>query len=77
MGQMIMIDEKELNELKTKASWCDAYYYALDKVAEDLYPDYVVVDPVNGYQYNHIILYEMYLELKEKRKPWWKRLCGF
>ena len=70
-----MIDEKELKDLKYEATWFDIYYDALQKIEKDLFSDYITADPMSGAQFKYLILYEMWSEIKRKRKPWWKRLC--
>ena len=72
---MVMIDEKELKDLKYEATWFDIYYDALQKIEKDLFSDYITADPMSGAQFKYLILYEMWSEIKRKRKPWWKRLC--
>lgn len=72
-----MIDEEELKDLKYEATWFDVYYATLQKIEEDLFSDYITADPMSGAQFKHLILYEMWSEIKDKRKPWWKRLCEF
>lgn len=70
-----MIDEEELEDLKYEATWFDIYYDALQKIEKDLFSDYITADPMSGAQFKYLILYEMWSEIKDKRKPWWKRLC--
>ena len=70
-----MIDEKELKDLKYEAAWFDIYYDALQKIEKDLFSDYITADPMSGAQFKYLILYEMWSEIKHKRKLWWKRLC--
>ena len=70
-----MIDEEELKDLKYEATWFDIYYDALQKIEKDLFSDYITADPMSGAQFKYLILYEMWSEIKDKRKPWWKRLC--
>ena len=70
-----MIDEKELKDLKYEATWFDIYYDALQKIEKDLFSDYITADPMSGAQFKYLILYEMWSEIKHKRKPRWKRLC--
>lgn len=70
-----MIDEEELKDLKYEATWFDVYYDTLQKIEKDLFSDYITADPMSSAQFKHLILYEMWSEIKRKRKPWWKRLC--
>lgn len=77
MGQMVMVDEDELNRIKTKAIWCDYYREDIQEIQRKLYPNFISVDPVSGYGYDEEILYEMMFEITNKRKPWWRRLCEF
>ena len=72
-----MIDEEELKDLKYKAMWFDVYYATLQRIEEDLFSDYISADPLSGVEFKHLILREMWSEIKYKRKPWWKRLCEF
>ena len=74
---MVMIDEEELKDLKYEATWFDIYYDALQRIKEDLFSDYITAGPMSGAQFRHLILYEMWSEIKHKRKSWWKRLCEF
>lgn len=77
MAQLTIIDEDELQQLRTDAVWCDLYRDLLQKCQNKLFPGYISVDPVSSYEYDYDILMEMYFEIYNKRKPWWKRLCVF
>lgn len=73
MGQLVMIDEDEYNDLQLKAKYCDYYKRHFETIEKELYPDYISISPVNAYQYDIMVLEEMKIEIRNNRKKWWKK----
>lgn len=75
MGQLIMIDEEELNGLKYKAAWTEMLIEDIDKIATGLYPDTKYwCDTGNAATVASAQLCRMAYELEQKRLPLWKKL---
>lgn len=70
MGQLMLIDEDEYNDLKIKSLYCEEYRRCFETIEKELYSDYISVCPVNNYQYDTIILGEMKRETLHNRKKW-------
>lgn len=69
MGQMVLIDEDELNKLKFDSFWFNQYYLFLNKCDEELYPHIKYwADTGSGAEINLKILSQMKKDLKNSKK---------
>ena len=73
MGQIVMIDEDVLEDLKFNSYWGKYFFYHLGRLQEELYPEYMSVDSISHGQVCKIILDYMEQEIKDYRNPPWKK----
>lgn len=73
MGQMIIVDEDEYNEMKIKSHWCDSYRKIINQYSEKMYPHYTVVSPTSGFEYDELMLKIMLEDAWMVNKPMHKK----
>lgn len=76
MGQMVLIDEDKLNTIKNSAYWGEYLCRRIKLLQEELYPEYVCVDPLSNGQVCGIILEDMKQEIDNYRNSPWKKIIG-
>ena len=74
MGQLRIIEDEEYNVLKIKESQAKAYRECFETIEKELYPDLISVDSCTCLQYDAWVLNIMAEEVKQNRKPWYKRI---